>query len=109
MLLCARHCVFAQPPITQETHNLLGQEIGQDEPGIDARVHVPKYGKGHEDRDTMDHFRAGELMPETNAQKEIYVPHFGHGNEDKAAMVRLLCQCFCAQHSDSPVPAAVAC
>lgn len=69
------------PPI--DSMNLLGQELKTSTIGPGGeQFSVPKYGKGHEDLDTLDHFEQGMLVPETVNPKEVSAPRYGGGHED---------------------------
>jgi hypothetical protein len=55
-------------------------------------VMAPRYGGGHEDLDTIDHFEAGNLVPETAAKVELvgenFAPHYGGEHAEKDTLVR---------------------
>jgi len=69
------------PPI--DNMNLLGQDIKTSTIGPGGeQFSVPHYGHGHEDKDTIDHFEQGQLVPETANPNEIHAHRYGGGHED---------------------------
>ena len=67
---------------------MLGQELKTSTIGPGGeQFSVPKYGKGHEDLDTLDHFEQGMLVPETANPKEVSAPRYGGGHEDLDTVV----------------------
>jgi len=69
--------------------NLLGQDVAerQLQYGDGTGSKVIKYGAGHEDLDTLDHFEAGMLVPEEAHQNEVGAHRYGAGHEDLDTIV----------------------